>query len=300
MTDVPLRTRPAGGGPDGDRLPAGRSALGPRLRVVLPHVLLGTGVVVSLFPFYWMIVMATNTTEAIYRFPPKLTVGSQLPTNIRNVLDNIDFFGSMLNTLIVACSATVLVLLVDSLAAFTFAKYRFPGRRFLFTVLIGMYLLPTQLAVLPQFVLMSEIGWAGSLKALLLPPLANAFGIFWMRQYIVRAVPDELIDAARMDGCGFLRQYWHVGLPTIRPGLAFLGIYVFVNSWNDYFWPLVVLVNPDHLTLQVALAQLNTAHSTDFSMVMAGAVMAVIPLAVVFVLLARNFVADATRGAVRG
>lgn len=293
MTDAPVRT------PRVTAAPTGRSAP-PRWRKVVPHVPLGIGVVVSLFPFYWMIVMATNTTEAIYSFPPKLTLGSELGTNVGHVLDRVDFFGSMLNTLVVACSATALVLLVDSLAAFTFAKYEFPGRNFLFTVLLGMYLLPTQLAVLPQFVLVSEIGWAGSLKALLLPPLANAFGIFWMRQYISRAVPDELIDAARIDGCGFLRQYWHVGLPTIRPGLAFLGIYVFVMAWNDYFWPLVVLVNPDHLTLQVALAQLNTAYSTDYSMVMTGALMAVVPLVVAFVLLARNFVADATRGAVRG
>jgi cellobiose transport system permease protein len=283
-----------------DRPERRRSPRGGWLRRQAPHVVLGLGVVVSLFPFYWMLVMATNTTNDIYRFPPKLTFGSHLLTNVRGVLDNVDFFGSMLNTLIVACSATFLVLLVDSLAAFTFAKYEFPGRNFLFALLLGMYMLPTQLAVLPQFVLMAEIGWAGSLKALLLPPLANAFGIFWMRQYIQRAVPDELIDAARIDGCGFLRQYWHIGLPTIRPGLAFLGIYVFVNAWNDYFWPLVVLVNPDHLTLQVALAQLKTSYSTDYSMVMAGAVMAVVPLVIVFVLLARNFVADATKGAIRG
>jgi cellobiose transport system permease protein len=255
--------------------------------------------VVSFFPFYWMVVMATNTTDDIYRYPPKLTVGSHLGDNISRLLDTIDFFGSMLNTAMVAVTATVLVLFVDSLAAFTFAKYRFPGRRVLFGALLAMYMLPTQLALLPQFIIVSDLGLAGTLKALVIPPLANAFGIFWMRQYIVGAVPDELIDAAKVDGAGFFRQYWQIALPAIRPGLAFLGIYVFVAAWNDYIWPLVVLVDPDRITLQLALSQLNTAHGTDFSMVMAGALLAVVPLVAIFGLFARNFIADATKGAVR-
>ncbi len=264
------------------------------------HTLLLIGVVISLFPFYWMVVMATNTTQDIYRYPPKLTFGSHLVDNMRRVFENVDLLSSMMNTLLVAVSTTVLVLFFDSLAAFTFAKYEFPGRRVLFGLLLGMYMLPTQLALLPQFVIVSHLGMAGTLRALVIPPLANAFGIFWMRQYTQGAVPDELIDAARMDGAGFFRTYWQIALPTIRPGLAFLGIYTFVGAWNDYIWPLVVLVNPDRLTLQVALAQLKTSHVTDYSMVMAGALLAVAPLLLVFALFARNFIADATKGAVRG
>ena len=263
------------------------------------HGALMVGVLVSFFPFYWMVVMATNTTEDIYRYPPKLTFGSHLGDNIHRLLNSIDFFGSMLNTVVVAVTTTVLVLFVDSLAAFTFAKYQFPGRRVLFGLLLALYMLPTQLAILPQFIIASDLGLAGTLRALLIPPLANAFGIFWMRQYIVGAVPDELIDAARVDGAGFFRQYWQIALPAVRPGLAFLGIYTFVAAWNDYIWPLIVLVDPSHITLQLALAQLNTAHSTDFSMVMSGALLAVVPILAIFLLFARNFIADATKGAVR-
>lgn len=263
------------------------------------HVVLGTGVVLSFFPFYWMVVMATNTTADIYRYPPKLTPGSHLLDNIHRLLDSIDFFGSMFNTVIVACTTTVLVLFIDSLAAFTFAKYRFPGRNFLFGALLALYMLPTQLAILPQFIIASDLGLAGTLRALLIPPIANAFGIFWLRQYITGAVPDELIDAAKVDGAGFFRQYWQIALPAIRPGMAFLGIYVFVAAWNDYIWPLIVLVDPDRITLQLALAQLNTAHGTDFSMVMAGTLLAIVPLVVIFGFFARNFIADATKGAVR-
>ncbi|MET9848108.1 carbohydrate ABC transporter permease [Streptomyces ossamyceticus] len=264
------------------------------------HALLVLAVVISVFPFVWTIVMATNTTRDIYQSPPKLTFGSHLLENIRHVLDTIDFFGSMLNTVVVACVTTVLVLFVDSLAAFAFAKFDFPGRRILFGTLLVFMMLPLQLAVLPQFILMSEVGWVGMLKALVWPALSNAFGIFWLRQYIENGVPDELLDAARIDGAGFFRQYWNVALPMIRPAMSFLAIYAFVGAWNDYVWPLIVLTNPDHVTLQVELAQLNVGHNTDYSMVMAGVLMASLPLVIVFSVFARGFIAGATEGAVQG
>ncbi|MFI6010949.1 carbohydrate ABC transporter permease [Streptomyces sp. NPDC051243] len=264
------------------------------------HILLAVAVLISVFPFLWTIVMATNTTKDIYQSPPKLTFGSHLLENIRNVLDTIDFFGSMLNTIVVASVTTVLVLFIDSLAAFAFAKFDFPGRKVLFGTLLVFMMLPLQLAVLPQFILMSELGWVGMLKALVWPALSNAFGIFWLRQYIENGVPDELLDAARIDGAGFFRQYWNVALPMIKPALSFLAIYAFVNAWNDYVWPLIVLTNPDHVTLQVELAQLNLGHSTDYSMVMAGVLMAALPLVIVFSIFARGFIAGATEGAVQG
>ena len=130
--------------------------------------------------------------------------------------------------------------------------------------------------------------------------MANAFGIFWMRQYFQNSIHDELVEAATLDGCGFLGTYWHVALPSARPALAFLGIFTFVASWNDYMWPLIVLTNPDHLTLQVALSTLNRSHGVDYSMVMTGALMAMVPLVIVFAIFARQFIKGATEGAVRG
>ncbi|MDT0566984.1 carbohydrate ABC transporter permease [Streptomyces sp. DSM 3412] len=273
----------------------------PRRRKGLsPHLFLVLAVVISVFPFVWTIVMATNTTRDIYKSPPKLTFGSHLLENVRGVLDTVDFFGSMLNTVVIASVTTVLVLFVDSLAAFAFAKFEFPGRKILFGTLLVFMMLPLQLAVLPQFILMSEIGWVGMLKALVWPALSNAFGIFWLRQYIENGVPDELLDAARIDGAGFFRQYWNVALPMIKPALSFLAIYAFVGAWNDYVWPLIVLTNPEHVTLQVELAQLNVGHNTDYSMVMAGVLMASLPLVIVFAVFARGFIAGATEGAVQG
>ena len=268
-------------------------------RLVL-HALLMAGVVVSLFPLYWLVVMASNTTSAIYTSPPRFVVGAELFDNLQTVFTTIDFGGSLLNTVIVSVSITFAVLFFDSIAAFTFAKFRFPGRRTLFVVLLVTFMLPTQLAVIPQFITMVNLGWVGQLQALIVPAAANAFGIFWLRQYISSAVPDELIDAAKIDGAGFFRTYLTVCIPLIRPGLGFLGMFTFVAAWNDYLWPLVVLTDPNELTLQVALSQLNRAHGNDYSMVMAGALLSVMPLLIVFLIGAKQFVGDAIKGAVRG
>jgi cellobiose transport system permease protein len=271
-----------------------------RLRGLVLHLVLWLAVAVSVLPFLWTLVMATNSTSDIYRYPPKFSFGSQFDDNVRHVLANVAFFDSMLNTLIVAVSTTALVLFFDSLAAFTFAKFRFPGRNALFVILLATMLLPAQLAAVPQFQTMAAFGWVGSLKALIIPGAANAFGIFWLRQYFTNSIHDELVEAATLDGCGFLGVYRHVALPAARPALAFLGIFTFVASWNDYMWPLIVLTNPDHLTLQVALSQLNRSHGVDYSMVMTGALLAMIPLVIVFVVFARQFIKGATEGAVRG
>jgi len=272
---------------------------GSRLSRVGVRVLLLCGVLVSLFPFYWLVVMASITTQEILQFPPRLVPGTHLLENMRQVIHRIDFFGSLFNTVVVSVAGTALVLFFDSLAAFAFAKYEFPARKLLFGILLATYMIPAQLSLVPQFVTMADFGWAGSLKALVIPGAANAFGIFWMRQYAQNSLPDELLDAGRIDGAGFFRLYWQVALPLFRPALAFLGIFTFIQLWNDYIWPLVVLVNPDRLTLQVALANLNVAYNTDYAVVMAGALMSVIPLIVVFLIGARHFLRDLAAGATK-
>lgn len=270
-----------------------------RPSTVLLHLVLLCGVAISIFPFYWLIAMSTNTTSAIYSYPPTLTFGSQFLTNVNHVLQDIDFFGSFWNTVIVAVCSTVLVMFFDSLAGFTFAKFDFPGKNALFLFLLATFMVPSQLAVVPLFVIMAHLKWVGTLQALIIPGAANAFGIFWMRQYANGAIHNELLDAGRMDGCGHFRLYWNVGLPILRPALAFLGIFTFIYAWNDYFWPLIVLVNPRRLTLQVALSQLNGIYSTDYGMVMAGTLMATIPLIIIFLIGSRQFIADIAAGAIK-
>ncbi|MCX4909723.1 carbohydrate ABC transporter permease [Streptomyces sp. NBC_00878] len=272
---------------------------GSRATRIWVRVALLLGVLVSLFPFYWLVVMASVTTQDILSYPPRLVPGAQLLHNMGEVIERVDFFASLFNTLVVAVTGTVLVLFFDSLAAFAFAKYEFPAKKFLFGALMATYMIPAQLSLVPQFVTMAEFGWAGSLKALIIPGAANAFGIFWMRQYAQNSLPDELLDAGRIDGAGFFRLYWQVAMPLFRPALAFLGIFTFIGIWNDYIWPLVVMVNPDRLTLQVALANLNVVYNTDYAVVMAGALMSVVPLIVVFLIGARHFLRDLAAGATK-
>ncbi|MRG58774.1 ABC transporter permease subunit [Agromyces sp. CFH 90414] len=266
---------------------------------IVMYIVLTIGAVVSIFPLYWLLVMASNATGDIYKSPPTFVPGPRLFENVAMVFTRIDFAGALLNTIIVASSVTFLVLVLDSLAAFAFAKFDFPLRRTLFTITLVTFMLPMQLAVIPQFITMTNLGWVGELQALIVPAAANAFGIFWLRQYIVSAIPDELMDASVLDGAGFFRQWFAVCLPLIRPGLGFLGIYTFITAWNDYMWPLVVLTDPHRLTLQVATAQLKSAFGQDYGMVMAGALLSVLPLLVVFLLGARQFVGDIAKGAIR-
>ncbi|GAA2794677.1 carbohydrate ABC transporter permease [Crossiella cryophila] len=267
---------------------------------ILTYLALAIGALILVFPYYWLAVMASNDTGDIYSTPPTLTFGGKLFANIGEVFARIDFFGSLLNTLIVAIATTLLVLFFDSLAAFTFAKYQFPGSSVLFGLLLATFVVPTQLAAIPQFSIMAGIGWVGDLKALIVPAAANAFGIFWMRQYCRQALPDELLEAARMDGAGFFRIYWTIALPLLRPALAFLGIFTFVNAWNDYLWPLVVLVDANNVTLQVALSQLKGVYVQDYSVVMAGTLVAIVPLIIVFLFGARHFIKNIAAGALKG
>jgi cellobiose transport system permease protein len=263
------------------------------------HAALLIGVAVSVFPFYWLTVMATSTTGDIYRFPPKLTFGAELMNNIRNVLSHIDFFSSFFNTLFVSLSSSLLVLFFCSIAGFSFAKYEFPGKKILFTLLLLTMMIPHQLSLIPSFMIMQKLGWVGTFKALIVPGMASAFGIFWIRQYASGAVHDELLSAGRIDGCGPFRLYWNVALPILKPALAFLGIFSFIGSWNDYLWPLVILTNPAKYTLQVTLSQLNGIYNTDYAMVMAGTLMATLPLIVMFLLVSRQFISDIAAGAIK-
>lgn len=263
------------------------------------HLSLLIGIILSLFPFYWLVIMSTNKSSDIYRFPPKLIFGDQLMTNINGVLSNIDFFGSFVNTVFVSVASTVLVLFFCSLAGFSFAKYNFPGKKILFILLLATMMIPAQLSLVPSFIIMQKLGWVGTFKALIVPGMVNAFGIFWMRQYAQGAIPDDLLNAGRIDGCNHFRLFWNVAIPILRPALAFLGIFTFIGSWNDYLWPLIILNNPNKYTLQITLSQLNGIYTTDYAMVMAGTLMATLPLIFMFLLVSRQFISDIAAGAVK-
>ena len=273
---------------------------GFKISTILLYVLLIFGAVLSLFPFYWLTVMATNQSAAFMRYPPVLVFGGMFRENLRNLLSSVNFGQALWNTFIVAGIKMVGGVFFCSMAAFYFAKFRFPGRRFLFAFCLFTMMIPPQLNMIPQLIVMNRIGWLSTLRALIIPGMIPAFGVYWMNQYCTGAIHDDLISAAKIDGCGTFGLYCHVGFPIIMPGCAFLCIYIFMDAWNDYLWPLIVTSDAKKNTIQVALSQLQGAYgTTDYGMVMCGVLLATLPLFVIFLLFSRQFMADVAAGAVK-
>jgi cellobiose transport system permease protein len=266
----------------------------------LVYVVLLLGAIASAYPFYWMLVIGTRTKEAAYQLPPAILPGPELIANFSHALERIIFFRALWNSFVVSGLTTVSVLFFCSLAGFAFAKFEFPGKKWLFLMVLGTLLVPQQLSVLPNYILMSKLSWIDSYKAIIVPGMVSAFGIFWMRQYITAAIHQELLEASRIDGCSYFHTFWRIVLPVILPALAMLGIFSFLNTWNDFFWPLVVLKNSDNFTIQIALQQLFSRNDAiDFGMIMSAIFFATLPLLIVFALFSRWFISGLTSGAVK-
>jgi cellobiose transport system permease protein len=265
----------------------------------LAYALLLAFIAGSAFPVYWTFVAASGTNEVIASTPPALLLGGHLIENISRVFTTTDFGLALRNSVIVSGTVTVSLLLFSTLAGFAFAKMRFRGRDAALLVVIGTMMVPTQLGIIPLYILMNTLGLAGRLPAVILPFMVTGFGVFFMRQFISEAVPDELLEAARVDGATTLGTFWHVVVPAVRPALAVLGLFTFMTNWNEFFWPLVVL-NPDSPTVQVALSALSTGYYTDYSLVLAGTALATLPMLVLLVLFGRQIIAGIMEGAVKG
>lgn len=289
MTVFPLHRRPK----------TGESSSGIGRAGLWTYGLLVAFVLGSMFPLYWQFLVASRDSGMLTETVPPLVPGGNFLDNARRVFDTVEFWTALGNSLIVAGSVTVSTVFFCSLAGFAFAKLRFRGRNALFLVVVATLAVPTQLGIIPLYMAMSELGWANELQAVIVPNLVTAIGVFWMRQYTVSAVPYELIEAARVDGCSMIRVFWHVCVPAVRPAAAFLGMFAFMTSWNDFLWPLVVL-NADNPTVQVALEKLQSGYYVDYSLVLAGTTLATVPVLVVFVLLGRHIVAGIMQGAVKG
>ncbi|MET8752265.1 carbohydrate ABC transporter permease [Streptomyces sp. NPDC004667] len=261
--------------------------------------MLTAAVLVSAFPFYWTIVAASRSNADLARTPPSLLPGPDLMDNLRQVLEEADIGKALLNSLIVSGSITVGTVLCSTLAGFAFAKLRFRGRGLLLTLTVSTMMIPPQLAVVPLFMLIARLHWVNQLQAVVLPGLVSAFGVFFMRQFLVQSLPDELIEAARVDGASTARIFRSVVLPIARPGMAVLGLLTFMTAWNDFFWPVVALSSQEP-TVQVALRQLGGGYVHDQSVIMAGTLLGTLPVLLVFGLLGRQIVGGIMQGAVKG
>jgi cellobiose transport system permease protein len=257
--------------------------------------------VASLFPFYWSFLIGSGDAGTLSDTRMSWIPGSNFLHNARAVIENdsVAFWHALANSVIVSSVISVSVVFFSTLAGFAFAKARFRGRQGLLVFVIGTMCVPTQLSVVPLFIAVSKFGWTGSLGAVIVPGLVTAFGVFWMTQYIAQALPDELVEAARIDGASMFQTFWRIALPVSRPAAAMLGLFTFIMSWTNFFWPFIAL-NQSNPTLPVALATLQANYFVDYSIVLAGALLATVPLLTLFVFAGRQLVEGIMRGALKG
>jgi ABC-type glycerol-3-phosphate transport system permease component len=270
---------------------------------ILFYSLLLLGALLSAFPFYWMLVLGTQSTMQIFHWPPMFLPGSNLISNYQTMMSIIPFWRNLFNSAFIAITHTALVLLFSSTAGYAFAMYRFPGRNALFALLLATLMIPWIAGIVPWFILISKwLHWANRYEALIIPGAANALGIFWMRQYIQGTIPSELLDAARIDGCPEFFIFFRVVAPLLTPAYGALGIMTFMTNWNAFLQPLLVMQEKTMYTLPVALTLLrqDPQRGFDAGALMLGTSLAVLPILIVFLLAARQFMAGLTMGALKG
>jgi cellobiose transport system permease protein len=281
------------------RKPARRSATAfSRRPGFLSYGLLTAFLIAGAYPLWWSFVVGSSDTTALTSTWPPLLPGGRFWINVGEVLNTVPFWLALGNSIIVSSVITFSVITFSTLAGYAFAKLRFRGREGLMVFVVATLAVPTQLGIIPMFILMKQFGWTGTLGAVIVPTLVTAFGVFFMRQYLVDVIPDELIEAARVDGATMIGTFWHVAVPAARPAMAILGLFTFMTAWTDYLWPLLVV--PQNPTLQVALSQLQSARYVDYTIVLAGAVLATIPLLILFVAAGKQLIAGIMQGAVKG
>jgi putative chitobiose transport system permease protein len=264
------------------------------------YVVLTVFAAITVFPFLWMLLTSLKgPADPIASVPPQLIPGHPTLANYQRVLDSLPILKFFQNSIVVSTAVTGLNVLVSAMAAYPLAKMRFRGREWIFYLLLATLIVPTQLTYIPSFILAVNVfHYYNTLPAVIFPSLASAFNIFLMRQAF-RSVPNDLIDAARVDGAGEWRVWWQILLPIVRPSLAAVAIFTFVTSWNDFLWPSLMLHDRTQMTLPVGLAALQGFFSSDFRSIAAGVTMTVIPILLFFIVVQRYFVRGLA-GAVKG
>lgn len=247
------------------------------------HAALIAGSVVMLLPFVWMLSTSLKDPPEILRFPPVWIPSHIAWSNYIQTIQSMPFGRFYFNSFVVATSVTVLQLLTSSLSAFAFARLQFPGRDWLFLVYLATLMIPFQVTMIPNFILMRKLGWYDTYMALILPTAFSAFSTFMLRQYF-RGIPFDLDEAARMDGASSFRIWWQVILPLAGPALAALAIFIFLGNWNDFLWPLVITNSVTMRTLPVGLSTFQGEHNVQWNLLMAGSVIAMLPVLIVYIL----------------
>jgi len=268
----------------------------------IANLLILAGAITMLIPFLWMVITSFKTDAQVFKIPmewiPDPWVWSNYPTML--IQPSFHFWSYIVNSVIVSVIITLVSLLLNSMAAYAFAKYQFWGRNVLFFVMLATIMIPIHITLIPVFVLMSRLGWVNTYQGLIVRNLAGAFGIFLMRQFFL-TIPSELIDAARIDAASEFRIFWQIVLPLSKPALATLGVFTFLFSWNDFLWPLIIVSGDEMRTLPLAIAALGGGYYIlSWPILMAGATFATLPVIIVFLLLQRYFVEGITLTGLKG
>ena len=265
------------------------------------YACLGVVLLASVFPFYWSLLIGSGDSYTIRDPNMSWIPGGNFFSNAAKVMNDpaVNFWVALWNSIISSGLIALSVVFFSTLAGWAFAKLRFRGSSWLLVFVIATMAVPTQLGVVPLYILFSDLGWTGQLGAIIVPALVSAFGVFWMTQYLRQAVPDELIEAARVDGATSFRTFLTVGLPAARPAASMLALFTFVSAWNNFFWPFIVL-DRQNPTLPVALSRVQSNYFVDYSIVLAGVLLATIPLLILFVFAGRQLVSGIMQGAVKG
>ncbi|HET7520720.1 MAG TPA: carbohydrate ABC transporter permease [Candidatus Limnocylindria bacterium] len=249
------------------------------------------------FPFVWMVVSSLKSASEIYSLsllPPNPSLA-----NYREVLNETPFIRWFANSLLVAGITTASVAFFDSLVGYVLAKFRFPGRQLIFLVILSTLMVPTEMLVIPWYMLSINLHWTDSYWGIMFPGVISAFGIFLMRQFFL-GVPDDILDAARIDGFSEFRIFWTIALPLVRPALAALCIFTFLGNWNAYIWPLIVIRSDEMQTLPVGIAYFSSEAGSAFHLIMAAAAMATIPVIIVFLVFQRQIIKGIALTGVKG
>jgi len=263
------------------------------------YVIVGVGALIMLAPFYFMFVFATQSRTEIFSLPPPVWFGDDFLNNLKILTERLPFWRNLGWSVYVALLSTLLTLLFCSMGGYAFALFEFRFKNALFALVMGTMLLPSFMNMIPTFMIMDALGWIDQPRALYIPGAASAFGIFLMRQFVTTSIPKDLIEAARMDGCGELSIYARIVLPLLKPALGTLGLITFIASWNNFIGPLIVMRSPENYTLPLALRSLQSPVDTEWGALMTGSAIATIPLVILFILSSRQLISGLTAGAVK-
>ncbi|GAA0333365.1 carbohydrate ABC transporter permease [Oceanobacillus oncorhynchi subsp. oncorhynchi] len=264
----------------------------------LIHLVLIIGAVVMVTPFFWMVLTSLKSFGEAMQVPITIFPEEWLVENYLDVFASIDMMRYYFNTLMVTLGRTLGQLILCSLAAFAFARMDFPGKNVIFIVVLSVLMVPMQIILIPNYGILTSLGWIDTFYALIVPGMFSAFGVFLLRQFFL-GIPKELDEAATIDGCSFFGIYWRIILPNATPGLIALGIFTVLASWNDFLWPLVMTNSEETRMLSVGIAAFQGQYSTDYPLLMASAVLSTIPMLIMFVLLQKHLVSGIALQGVR-